>query len=77
LEGFVKVNVIDQQYMKGLTQIKFCYGSKRNSNAHILRYSQWISIFLASLELFYLLPMWLTAENILIPVFSDYISVAM
>jgi len=71
MEVFVKVNVIGQKYMDRYRQIKFCCGSKWNSNSHLLQYSQWCTICLASLELFYLFPVWLTAENILMPVFSD------
>jgi len=68
-EVFVKVNMIDQQYMNRHRLIKFGYCSKRNSNSLILRYSQWCTIFLASLELFYLFLMWLTSEFILMLVF--------
>jgi len=49
LEVFVKINWIDKQYMMKKRQIKFCYCSKRNSSSYILQYSQWCTIFLASL----------------------------
>jgi len=49
LEGFVKVNVIGQKCMNRQRKIRFFYGSKRNSISHILQYSQWCTIFLASL----------------------------
>jgi hypothetical protein len=70
-EGFVKENVIDKIYLKKHRQIKLCCGSKRNSNPFLPQYSQGCTKFLASLELFYSFPTWLTAENILMPVFSD------
>jgi hypothetical protein len=70
-EGFVKGNVIGHKYMKIHRQIKFCYGSKGKSNSHILQYSRGCTRFLASLEMFHLLHMWNTAENMLMPVFSD------
>ena len=75
LEGFVKVNVIGQKYLNRRRQIKFCCGSKGISKSHILQYSQGCTKFLASIELFNLFPIWFTVENILIPVFTDYISV--
>jgi len=74
-EGFVKVNVIGQKHLKRRRQIKFCCGSKGNSISHILQYSQGCTKFLVSIELLYIFPIWFTAENILMPVFTDYISV--
>ena len=71
MEVFVKLNVIGQQYMSRHRQIKLCCGSKRISNSHALQYSQWCTKFLASLEMFYLFPIWLIAENMVMHVFSD------
>ena len=74
-EGFVKVNVIGQKHLNRHRQIKFCCGSKENSKSHILQYSQGCTKFFGSIELFYLFPIWFTAENILMTIFTDYISV--
>jgi len=69
-EDFVKVCVNDQQYMDRHRQIKLYCGSKCNFKSYVLQYSQAFTIFLASLEMFYLFPMWLRVENILMPVFQ-------